>query len=367
MAAAEARAAWQRTSNRCFFQEDARRAPKFASSSPLQNDSTHSTTTNGQEEPNSNFIPLNWNPMNSNLPPDTKWWLQLQSNFGHQQNFTYEQLSVIGHELKEKINETTDFENSDFETIVDEIKLINKKYESDWVGNGKCEPWWRVADQEELASLVAQKSVEHIENCDLPRPSQTVHCSRNPFGCVDVLDGNRRFMSATSSKLPSFASVSTDDNGLSSEHSYLPSSNDEKLFRSDSDSSRAELLEALCHSQTRAREAEIAAEKAYNEKEHIIKLFFKQASHLFAYKQWLYMLQLENLYLQFKLKEQQISTIFPTLPWMPLNRKESKNRGKKHKRRRGFCKYMMAFAVGLGLTGAGLLLGWTLGWLFPYF
>ena len=30
MAAAEARAVWQRTANRCFVQEDAKRAPKLA-------------------------------------------------------------------------------------------------------------------------------------------------------------------------------------------------------------------------------------------------------------------------------------------------------------------------------------------------
>lgn len=41
---------------------------------------------------------------------------------------------------------------------------------SQWVGTEKNEPWWRTAGKDDLASLVAQKSLEHIENCDLPRP-----------------------------------------------------------------------------------------------------------------------------------------------------------------------------------------------------
>jgi len=148
---------------------------------------------------------------------------------------------------------------------------------------------------------------------------------------------------------------------------YGPTAKDlpENKQTSESDPSRAQLLEALRHSQTRAREAEIAAQKAYNEKEHIIKLFFRQASHLFAYKQWLQMLQLESLCLQLRIKEHQISTLFPVLPWTLLKGDGTKGKGKKQKKC-NFCKYAIAFAVGLGLAGAGLLLGWTLGWLLPH-
>ena len=145
---------------------------------------------------------------------------------------------------------------------------------------------------------------------------------------------------------------------------------------SDGDPGKAQLLEALCHSQTRAREAEKAAKQAYAEKEHILKLFFRQASHLFAYKQWFKLLQLENLYFQIKNNNgQQISTQLPVmLPWMPhKNRKLQKGpqkppKGKRRKRgrpRRDISKFAVAFALGLGLVGAGLLLGWTVGWLLP--
>lgn len=110
--------------------------------------------------------------------------------------------------------------------------------------------------------------------------------------------------------------------------------------------SKAELLEALCHSQTRAREAEKAAEKANNEKEDMMTHFLKQASQLFAYKQWLHILQLEAT----------------------RNSKYQQRVGKRKKKggpsryKKGKC--FGSFLLGLSLGGAGLLLGWTLGWLF---
>lgn len=132
-------------------------------------------------------------------------------------------------------------------------------------------------------------------------------------------------------------------------------------------------MEALCRSQTRAREAEEVAKQAYAEKEHIIALFFKQASQLFAYKQWFRLLQLETLHIQNK--DQPISTLFTAaLPWIPFEGRKPRKR--KHKlvnakqERQGKPKsdittYAVAFALGMSLVGAGLLLGWTVGWMLP--
>lgn len=139
------------------------------------------------------------------------------------------------------------------------------------------------------------------------------------------------------------------------------------------DLSKGQLLEALCHSQTRAREAEQLAQQAYNEKEHVIKLFFRQASHLFAYRQWLQILQLEALVLQLRNKDEQNSNNYSTFfPVIPINGRKLKkfryNKPIKRKPGKGKCKTnksAVAFALGLGLAGAGLLLGWTMGWLFP--
>lgn len=128
---------------------------------------------------------------------------------------------------------------------------------------------------------------------------------------------------------------------------------------------KEELLKALCRSQTRAREAEKAAQQAYNEKEHLLDLFFRQASQLFAYKQWFQILQLENLCLQLSNKNNPLLNIFPAaIPQVSCKVKYLKKR-KRNNKRYGIGKFAVAFAVGLGLAGAGLFLGWTMGWMFP--
>lgn len=139
------------------------------------------------------------------------------------------------------------------------------------------------------------------------------------------------------------------------------------------DTSKAQLMEALRHSQTRAREAEIAANQACAEKEHVVKLVFRQASQLFAYKQWLQLLQLETMYLQFiNNTSQSVSMALPpVLPWTPQKiRKIQKNSDTSSNRKRGCPQYddskcAVVFALGLGLAGAGFLLGWAIGWMLP--
>ncbi|XP_020583666.1 uncharacterized protein LOC110026839 [Phalaenopsis equestris] len=466
MAAAEARAAWQRAANRCLVQEDAKRAPKLAccpsSSSFQQNDSSNTDAPNGHDQCASGFMPSSWNFVNSNLPSDTKWWLQMQPSFDYKKDFMFEQLKDLSSEHlneEEAISQDsftheenhggfTDGEDKkDFpmessymasatsmdmkeltgalsqktlkhkldireyyfqKELLDTKPLSSQKkemakldLETPWERSNKCEPWWRVSDREELASFVAQKSLENIENCDLPRPT---HICRYPFDCLESWEGNRIFSSLLGCNLDSGMCLPNDY----PEQSYAAKEVDGKYLRSDqahplplttgkqdsdarssnitaaiapetqqdsaSDPSRTKLLEALCLSQTRARKAELAAQKAYDEKEHIVKLLFKQASHLFAYKQWLQILQLESLFLQLRIKDHQFSSVLPILPWMPLRNKpvtkagcEGGRRGRKKQKRCRLCKYALLIAVGLGLAGAGLFLGCCFGWFSPNF
>ncbi|XP_068659063.1 uncharacterized protein [Aristolochia californica] len=459
MAAAEARAAWQRTANRCFVQEDAKRAPKLAyCSSSSSRAECNGDAPCGPDHPISNFMSLNWNTAHSNLPPDTKWWLQLQPNFTYQKDVENEQINVSDAELKsmrdgpevpttkysvdsrvrlskgdpeawmteagvqplkamnckpqQPLNDKTgigelhylDEDLMDWEPI--DLLLSNRPekdfsdVETAWTGGDKMEPWWRTADKDELASLVAQKSLEHVENCDLPRP-QKMNVSWGPLSGLESFRCDEIFCSSLDQKMWSefcnsvdyselkTASKSMDQKHLSY-HEVASSLKDtektisdccnssvnkdpvKNIYATESDPSKSQLLEALRHSQTRAREAEKAAQQAYTEKEHIVKLFFRQASQLFACKQWLQLLQLETLYLQLKSKDHQISALFPVLPWIPPKAKQRKG-GRKGTRRRmrpqkyDIGRYAVAFAVGLSLAGAGLLLGWTLGWLFPSF
>jgi len=149
----------------------------------------------------------------------------------------------------------------------------------------------------------------------------------------------------------------------SSESKDTDSSYNKNSNMNSESAAKAELLKALCRSQTRAREAEKAAQQASDEKEHILTLFFKQASQLFAYKQWLHVLQLENLCLQYKNKNQPLlNNLFPY-----EGKQHKRSRRKVKNSRRGIGKCIFAFAVGLALAGAGLLLGWTIGCMFPSF
>ncbi|KAL3536691.1 hypothetical protein ACH5RR_000057 [Cinchona calisaya] len=269
--------------------------------------------------------------------------------------------------------------------------------ESPWIGDEKTEPWWRTADQDELALLVAQRSFGLIENCDLPQPQNTRVKREVVNLCCRDLDGACLF--PTDTKHPDcrhdliIHSQSTIASGGESQKQCLPvdgqlqsstiaslrdGTNQEAISKgivAESDSSKAQLLEALRHSQTRAREAEKAAKQAYAEKEHVVKLVFRQASQLFAYRQWLQLLQLENLCYQIRNnKNQPISTLFPvTLP--QKTRRLRKNwqkavrgkRGKRGRPRSDMSKYALVFALGLSLVSAGLFLGWTVGWMLPTF
>lgn len=234
MAVAEARAAWQRTANRCFVQEDAKRAPKFAccpstSSSSKQLDAGPLNPEQGQDNPTPGFVPPNRNPSHSNLPPDSRWWLQMQPNYGHQKGFTNDQLYTLDVEMdisnhsgphlhndensgpsvnrifetcikkepEDKMQEALKVKDVDepFE-LIEMDPMISKKpnelcFDSDspWMGGEKTEPWWRKADRDELASFVAQRSLDHIENCDLPQPQNT-RVKIDPFAHIGSFDGN---------------------------------------------------------------------------------------------------------------------------------------------------------------------------------
>ncbi|WCJ22438.1 hypothetical protein M5689_004528 [Euphorbia peplus] len=430
MAVAEARAVWQRTANRCFVQEDAKRAPKLAccqssSSSSKQVDGGPVNGADMSDDPAVGFMRHHRNSY-SNLPPDTRWWLQLQPSYGYQKGLTHEQLNVLEGEMENlraeivnsaskvgdvhnddtgctllagdknvqspvssdhRINsnsmkEDTGVRKQDTEILYDEnsVKLMDMETTecSPWLASEKIVPWWRTTDRDDLASLVAQKSLDYVENCDLP-PPQKIHVKRYLGGHPGPFDHNDVFGSIVhpGGLSPDRARV----NQRASREGILQSGSDQPFSSGtshevpDGETSKAQLLEALRHSQTRAREAEKVAKEASEEKEHIVKLFLRQASQLFAYKQWCQLLQLETLYYQVKNGEQPMSNFFPVgLPWIPQKgRKLRKNMQKSKRSRIGkpgqpcneISKYAVAFALGLSLVGAGLLLGWTVGWMLP--
>jgi hypothetical protein len=468
MAAAEARAAWQRTANRCLVQEDRKRAPKLACCPPAseqQHGTNNGNCVKSGDQPISNFMPLSCNPMNSNLPPDIRWWVHLQPIFGIQKDLIRDvcEKKVDDSALKPKPEEpllcenfgtnveksadlfdppcmvSASFTKYSSERILDELRTIDdyshvppkgrgtvrnclyedkelldfkssdpqplkkqQKASSDmdapWKEIEKTQPWWQITDEDELASLVAERAIRHIENCDLPRPTHTIpvrstesHNHGSHSGGPSSLVGrvsHPGFHGQCEHIDCNYNSESTDEPSLSKnriwqEHdwnytdccaqdfSYSSNTGLESKQMFPDALERDQILDALRHSQTRAREADMAAKKASSEKDYVINLLLRQASHLFACNQWLKILQLENTGLQLKHKEDQVATMVPELPWMtpkekptPGQEQNDWRKGRRAKKGGGFFDAIL-FAVGLGLAGAGFLLGWTLGWLLP--
>ncbi|KAJ7519522.1 hypothetical protein O6H91_20G042900 [Diphasiastrum complanatum] len=301
---------------------------------------------------------------------------------------------------------------------------------------------WRTADTVELAALVARKSLEHMENCDLP-PSQSLLVSKGVLeGCelspskkhrwdmsrsmdrdflISLLRGHEPVRLETQ-KLSSSKFVGPSETLHLPHHvpqssRSLPVSEKIEPFinragqvpssepRNSSWSAGSEniqegdhgpqlLGEALCHSQTRAREAEKAAAQAFLEKERLARLFFQEASLSLTYRQWVDALQAENKCLRLRAGDRSSGRLKKNLmksyaTFEPLSvthwrhsRKERTRKETQHHcnsvkdfkelnhmrssaRSDAMAGYKLglAFAFGLGLAGAGLILGWSMGWI----
>ncbi|KAM6555537.1 hypothetical protein CsatB_002556 [Cannabis sativa] len=443
MAAAEARTTWKRTARRCYFHDDVREKYSSCTSSSCSSKSEFDYSPDNAAKdhlhPFANYDVLSGR---------RRWWLNQEPNFVHHKNFVSEerisleaQLEILSNDVCEKKQNKEGFiaknnncsmdqlrkvyvtcNENGLDTKIQELKAVSPRktaagkdvrdlwyldehymsldslnnlvsqdpkklpsdYESHWDGVDKNEPWWRSTGKDDLASLVAQKSLEHIENCDLPRPrAKNYRKQQKPSACSQNSDYDDALSSPldptgmTESRFSSQEYSSGSTNSGFSPHETLSTTSINRHDAEDdteNDKTKAQLLKALCLSQKRAREAEQAAKQAYTEKEHIITLLFRQASQLFAYKQWLQLLQLENICLQLKNKNQPIVDLFPPekAPCKGGSRQSHKDhhQHKAGKKRQGKPKHdihksIVAFALGLGLAGAGLFLGWTMGWLFP--
>ncbi|KAE9593576.1 hypothetical protein Lalb_Chr18g0044531 [Lupinus albus] len=380
MAGAEARAVWQRAANRCFVQEDAKRAPKLACCQ-----SSCATSKSVDSGPSDTTYESDHAAVSDDF----------ETSKATDESKTFSKNSQTFPGVMEK-HETVEVDSGGFS---DSKEMNDFSLESDysWIEGNMAEPWWRTTDKEDLASFVSQKSLNHIENCDLP-PPQKKHLRGHP--CSSISDDKVKATPYVAEAKPrSFSDLTphaqgsldsrliykkqqgpSADEGLlyfasvkSSSYTQIHEDFKEKQQVFEGDPDKAQLMEALCHSQTRAREAEEAAKQAYAEKDDIVALIFKQASQLFAYKQWLKLLQLETLYSQIKDKDQPMSTVFPVaLPWMSHGGRKSRKRklkscnAKQERQCKSKCDlttYAVAFALGLSLVGAGLLLGWTVGWM----
>lgn len=320
-AAAEARAVWQRTANRYFVQEDAKRAPKLAcrpSNSSLSSKQVETKPANNTADENDRFPHPDEKSRYSDLSSDSKWWLQLQSDYINQRGLTNSHQFVEnqdGSSINSLSKECFEFVDINMDSKFQPLMGLEKNSEL---------PWWQMTGKDDLGSFNSNRSHDFTTNCHLPRPTTT---GLKPQKITTIHQGPK-----------------------------------DTPIR-EIESSKTKILEALRHSQTRAREAENAAKEAYAAKEHVIKIVLRQASELFACRQWIHLLQLENLYYQ--IKSNPVSPTSKNGKLQKKMKKASPAKGKRRSRRYedNLGKYAVVFAMGLGLVGAGLLLGWTVGWI----
>ncbi|XP_014492507.1 uncharacterized protein LOC106754951 [Vigna radiata var. radiata] len=427
MATAEVRAVWQRAVNRCFVQEDAKRAPKLAccQSSRATSKLFDFGAASAADESDHAYVNVtlfNHKYSFSNVTPDSRWWLQLQPDYRIQKGLTCEQLNALEDELQilkarngnkkskdacsfgdekhgyiysmdgvveaciEKSSENSEqvdmmakHETMDIDSLSCSVSKKTNDFSMDseysWIGVEKAQPWWQTRDRDEFACFVSHKSLDHIVNCDLPPPRRYLSgqpgndttdikvrtsFDRNAFSNFNVQAKG----SVESGLMQRKLGPSTIKGNLHSNCDKYSSYLTEEIF--EEDPSKVQLMEALFHSQTRARKAEEIAKQAYAEKRHIITLFFMQASQLFAYKQWFEVLQLESLTNQVEKKDQP-ATIFQGRKLDKRKQKIGNAKQEMLEKPKGdnITTYAVAFALGLSLVGAGLLLGWTVGCMLP--
>ncbi|KAI5075616.1 hypothetical protein GOP47_0009692 [Adiantum capillus-veneris] len=276
---------------------------------------------------------------------------------------------------------------------------------------------WRTADSKELAALVSQKGHGYLENCDLPH-SQSSFTWKGPL-TNSVKDMRSANSSADKVLLASLLcrqeprqSMQFECSSSTSEPQPIPSPfprsssinsfEDQKTTAWKTSSGRhigvskhggfEALGEALCHSQTRARQAEKLAAQALQEREKLARLLFRESWTARTYKQWVQTLELENMWLKMWDMEvwmgKELSDISSAAEQMVLNplkhntgkhasRKKTHHHllsaweGRRHHKHGCVpessvwlrCTIGLAFALGLSFAGAGLMIGWSMGWI----
>ncbi|KAH7416074.1 hypothetical protein KP509_14G074000 [Ceratopteris richardii] len=283
---------------------------------------------------------------------------------------------------------------------------------------------WRTANSKELAALVSQKGQTYLENCDLPS-SQSSLSWKGPLSSCNLTSSKdiASFSSpADRASLTSMLSrqestftgkpASTGSCGLQHTLEHCPCvsqpqpvhcslpwssayrrSEDQVAWKMRNRAHKHELEalgEALCHSQTRAREAEKMANKVLQEREKLTGLLFRESWTAHTYKQWVQTLEMENLLLKMsygsdmewlgselsdicslcginvnplKHPRKNVSQVMGhnfSRDWVGNHRKHGCASESSVWLR---CTIGLAFALGLSFAGAGLVIGWSMGWI----
>jgi len=339
MATAERRAAWQRTANRCFVQEDAKRAPKLAccqssSSAVKQVDAEPTNAVDGPDHPALGFMPLHMNPSFSNLPPYTRWWLEAHSSHGYQKDLTYEQ----GNELEAKVeilrgagtvNSTTKFDEQPQKgdiAHVDDHKNCESSLDMQCGLSGSCMKKDPEVRKQEVKVLYSKKSEEYLKLMDLRENYELMHMDH--VGCP----------------------VSKQGNEFCVDPKWLGVDKTEAWWRTTDKDELASLVTKKSHNHI--ENCDLPPPQKMYVRKH-------PCSHIGCFDDD------DALASSFDWKAQRGGISNRTHAQgrrLPAGKRV--NRGRP---RHDITKFAVAFALGLSLVGAGLLVGWTVGWMLPPF
>ncbi|XP_062007282.1 uncharacterized protein LOC133724539 [Rosa rugosa] len=182
-----------------------------------------------------------------------------------------------------------------------------------WISNNAKMNLKAVDGNEMFQGLSKSAGLDLIQNCDLPPPMKVFTGSADKT----VVSSMNRICSM----------MAREDHENS--HELID------MYRGDGDQNygKLELLKALRLSQTRAREAEKKAEKLAKEKECLSNALLAEAKELFAYRQWVRLLELKVSKLHSQLAEQE------------------------HQECCGCETWIVALALCLGIAGVGFAFG----------
>ncbi|OVA20894.1 hypothetical protein BVC80_8905g14 [Macleaya cordata] len=181
--------------------------------------------------------------------------------------------------------------------------------------------------------LSQRSSIDLLQNCDLPPPLKV-------FAGADKT-------AITSIRPPSYTKVCGEDE--------FP------ITRDSFEIEKLELLRALQLSQTRAREAERKAKLMTQERDHLSHSFLKESLRIFAYKQWVKLLEFEVSQLQSENQKEQKQSC--SCGCHPKREKQSSSSSEEEKVGNGgdvgSLTWCMALALCLGIAGVGFVFGCT--------
>lgn len=380
-------------------------------------------------------INLEWQWIIDQQPP----WKCESSPFNNQEK----NLHSVSDEFQEDAGETVVKADKDTEVKIGSSgfsSFLKRPNISQELGATKFQPRestsWRTADSKALAALVSQKNRERLENCDLPPSHSSVMWSLASCDFTPKTYKSNISVSVDKLFLASFLhgyepsqldnkplslsplTMGMSDLTLLNQHppqvsrplaipSILPQpltqqhtgslSSDDRNTRWNGSSEGSatatargfdKLGEALCHSQTRARQAEKVAAQALQEKKQLERLFFREASICRTYKHWSQTIEIENMSLKMLMREESGTWIEDSAAFKWISNYHSKNLGKWLPRKKMHhhlsslwecrdrdcawfsegnvmvgCTLGLAFALGLSFAGAGLMIGWSIGWI----